>query len=255
LAIREISVNGTDISLIANGGSKGLYGIGLSTTKFGGDGGTAYGGDVNYSGGNGGYAYSYMGSRTHAAGGGGAPGSPYGVGGAGGDVGAGGGAGGGGAVGGYKGGDGTGGYYGGGGGTGGVGGGNGLAGVNRLGFPLVSSIDGVNRSIFADNTNWGFESIYNPLRSLSGGGGTGASSGTSYCGPGAGSGARASNVRGSLFGGGGATVYASPIDILPYEPVFFGGGSGGSSCTATGPAKSNRAGNGLVIIELIGVII
>lgn len=244
------TVNGTNISLTAYGGSKGLYGIGTGNTKLGGAGGSASGGDINYSGGSGGSAYSYMASRLFAAGGGGAPGSPYGIGGAGGDGANG--AGGGGAVGGYKGGDGTGGNWGGGAGTGSNGSGS-VGGSNRLGLPLLSSADGVLRAVFADNSNWGFETIYNPLRSLSGGGGAGNS--TSYCGPGAGTGAVGLNVSGPLFGGGGATAYAGAITILPNEPVFFGGGSGGSSCIVTGPAKSNRAGNGLVIIELIGVYV
>lgn len=255
------TVIGNNISLTANGGLKGQFLLGTSTTKIGGSGGSASGGDINFSGGKGGDIYAYVANKIARSGGGGAPGSPYGIGGAGGDANVAGAhmCSGGGAVGGFKGGTqtaGSGCYFSGGAGTGGNGSANvdngsgGFGGKNRLGILTIRSIDNIDRS-----TNVGFDTPYNPLRNLSGGGGNGAANtsaeGTNG-GSGGGSGATSVNVLGPLVGGGGGSMSLSaPVTLTSSSNVIFGGGSGGSTCQYTGPAMSARGGNGLVVIELI----
>jgi len=246
------TVVGNGINLSAGGGGKGLYAYAGTVTRAGGAGGVATGGDINFSGGAGGSAFAHNSNFVANAGGGGAPGTPYGVGGRGGNSSAlavGSSAGGGGGIGGNRGGDVTvAGNYGGGGSIRSVGLGDSatsLGGSNSLGTSSLS-IDGVTRSPV-----YGFETLINPLRSLTGGASSGGSA--SAPGLGAGSGGTLNSATSYIpfLGGGGGAANGGALTISA-SLIAFGGGSGGSASKLTGPATTYRGGNGLVVIERIG---
>ncbi len=254
----DTTVIGPNIYMVAGGGLAGIFTITNTTQIAGGVGGGFSGGDFGFPGGAGGsVTFATNGAPSS---GGGAAGSPAGIGGDGGICTTSAqGASGGGAIGGMTAGASTGtSSKSGGAGTGGpsvavAGSTQGAGGNNRLGFAVRSSADGELRGGLNSTSvkDAGFETIFNPFYSLTGGGGAGnlsASGGT-----GAGGGGN-SNIGGStaftvLGGGGGAsgTVAASTA-----AGSYVGGGGGGCASATTGPAISGIGGNGLVTIERIG---
>jgi hypothetical protein len=251
------------ISMTAGGGKAGTY-TSSDVTISGGVGGTASGGDINASGGAGGDAlYAYAFAAGNAAGGG-AAGSPYGVGGRGGHsksatAYA---ASGGGAVGGFKGFDVTAtSSFGTGGGTGGTPTTYSTPGPSRLGLLTNYSADGFLRvktpsMTFGLHKYWGFESLYDPFRSLTGGS-CANYAGTAYDGmPGPGAGGKGYidstyTMDGNICGGGGGCVLPGGSMSALSGGSLMGGGSGGAVADA-GIAISSAGGQGFAVIERIG---
>jgi hypothetical protein len=97
---------------------------------------------------------------------------------------------------------------------------------------------------------FGFDSIYDPFRAMSGGSGGGSNESGSGCGT-AGSNTTIGNavIVGVLGGSGG--VCATAAGGKSGTPSL-GGGSGGGCNTATGTGVSGPGGKGLVVIERIG---
>jgi hypothetical protein len=254
----DTTITGTGISMTAGGGKAGAYTTTTTTTAAGGAGGTASGGGINFAGGAGGDAL-YTTNCGNAAGGG-AAGSPYGVGGRGGHAkrtntscctG-------GGAVGGFAGFDNTANSTGAGGGTGGTPPTYSQPGPNRLGIPTNYSADGFLRIetptlSIPTHKQWGFESLNDPFRCLTGGSFTSYNT-TSYTGmPGPGAGGKgfstvASTMPGNICGGGGGCFVSAAASLSGGS--FMGGGSGGSTSTSTS-ATSEIGGPGFAVIERI----
>jgi hypothetical protein len=240
----QTTVSGININLIANGGTGGETKYINAQTAAGGFGGGAFGGDLNYSGGNGGNVLCT--ASTWNASGGGASGSPYGNGGNGGNItyNVGNNHTGGGSVGekhannktasSTVGPPGTGGYN------------NSGKGINRLGFagPAENGtsvgLDGFYRdgqSLTYTNSSISFDSIYYPFLGLSGGpGGSGAGSATCI-------------ISAGVCGGQGGLSSAD----FSIKQNSIGGGGGGYAQSLLSPYISAGGGNGLVTIELIGV--
>lgn len=248
-------ISGTGISMMVSGGTNGgtEYTTGGGYAA-GGSGGQASGGDINFAGGDGGYAM-YTATKVTAGGGGGA-GSPYGVGGRGGyatiNVNA---AAGGGAI-----------LYQGfdalvtgkthGGGTGGTPTTASGTGPNRAGLATCACVDGIYRSgtvstSVVTSRGISFESLIDPFACLTGGSGAGGTYDVES-GPGAGgSGAVGATPakNGNICGGGGGCVHTTAA--CASGTSVMGGGSGGAASLVTS-ATAVAGGSGFAVIERIG---
>jgi len=265
--ITTITCAARGLSLSMTGGGAGLFRTTAATLWGGGLGGVGSGGDINFSGGNGGDLRNS--TLCAKATGGGAAGSPYGNGGNGGNAN---GtvfdrmASGGGGVG-----ENNGGYanvsnqVSGGGGVGG----NAPASLNIATNPGGISPFGVQTTMLTialQEMNLGFLSLFDPLRALHGAGGSGIRATLGHDpiilgGPGAGSGAVWSGhtplvnnkllVHPPLGGTGGAVKYDNSTNQIFAGDAGFGGG-GGAAISASSGVTSGAGGPGLGIIERIG---
>jgi hypothetical protein len=101
----------------------------------------------------------------------------------------------------------------------------------------------------------GFETLFDPFKSLTGGGETNGSpantaTGTKDAGPGAGGrGITTGSGRPGVLGGGGGAATAAAVTAIG---AVIGGGGGGASTNTTGPAISGAGGGGLVAIQRVG---